>query len=568
MDNTTIMEHHQLPSKFIPPHLRNRISHEVKDQTNGTMTTTVQPNDSAQRIDSVNPPMEFDYPPSNKKILTVSATKPDKSSQPHNGASSYDKNAKELKSDANIAGKPIQTVRTKAELNQPILGMGLDYRTALSNISKKYSSLHTGPNNQAKQSAKLEERANSPSFPKKHSKSKEAIHEEVWPQSSNQEALPMGNGWHLRQQHFDPDGRKAVSNSFAEEQANIIRNDDVVDINSAEFKAGFPVLADGEEDVVIEKTRDKETTRKPDPTARISTWRKAKTANERVRERMDANKDNSLASVLGDALEEIRKLSKEEKRRMRAYVNAKTSPNIHAPKADIFLRPAEIGDTYQINHIWNWYVANTIYTPVVERYSNGAWVEEITQQGKPKLPFIVAVLKHGSKVKRHRGEHIVGFGRAIEYGDWSNAFRFTLELEVFVREGIPHQGIGKSIFDRLMASVSGHPYRLKDGAPFLASDNGYIYDDGAFRYCSTILVSILHDDNDRTAEWKKEYLKRNDFEQASHFPRVGFKLGRQYVWKYILPKLANASSVHMTQFYYSTSLVVTPDLEPQIRVDA
>ena len=332
--------------------------------------------------------------------------------------------------------------------------------------------------------------------------------------------------WHGRSPYYNPADRKAVASAFATEQANNLPDhDEVVDVNSRDFKQGLSVLVDDEEDILAEKMRDKQEPRRADSAGHMLPLPNQKTSNDRANAHMMSLSDHPLAGFMVNLGQEFRKMSKEEKRQMSSHF--KTGPNPHAPKADIYLRPAETGDASQINDIWNHHIKNTIDVGYSSPWSSATWPDLIRQDTGIKLPFLVAVLKHGKKTKREKNEHIVGFGRAIACGDDTNAFRFSVELEVFVRDQSFQMGVGKTLFDRLMAAVAGPPYFTKNCAPMIGAEQPGLYDDGTFRRCHTIMVSIFHDGaDDPSLKWKEAFLMANDFEKGGCIAKYAFKFGR------------------------------------------
>ena len=345
-------------------------------------------------------------------------------------------------------------------------------------------------------------------------------------QADNGISLHFKEDWHSRPLYHNPDERNAVARAFAAEQAeNLPDHHEAVDVTSREFQLGLPILAEDEEDVRVEKDRDNQEPRKADDSGKMLPLPSQKTSNDHAESHMHSFlRDHPLASLLVDHKAEFRKMSKEEKRQIREFCNR---PNPHAPKADIYLRPAETGDAKQINDIWNYHLRETISVGCSDPWTPASWLPLIRQDTGPRMPFLVAVLKHGKKTKREKNEHIIGFGRGLAHGDETNAYRFSVELEVFVRNQSLHLGVGKSLFDRLMASVAGNPYHTKGCAPLIGVDDPYQYSDGMFWRSHTIVVSVFHDGaDDPTLKWKDDFLAANNFQKAGCIAKYGYKFGK------------------------------------------
>ena len=335
-------------------------------------------------------------------------------------------------------------------------------------------------------------------------------------------SIPIGDSWNVRPAYHNPDERKAVINAFASEQAESVRGS--VDVSSPDFRNGLPVLEEDEDQVVLDKSASNTS-----KSRLMRPWRSLNTTKDNIEEHTKKQKllsSNPNMSLLRNP----RKMTKEQHQQLRELLTAdENTPNIHAPKANIYLRPAELGDAKGIADIWNWHVKNTML-PIIDTDEPSYWRDEIGSGGVSNNPFIVAVLKKGKskKHRRERSEFVVGFGRTVDYGSPTNAYRFTLEMEIYVHEDLFHQGIGKTLFDKLMMSVVDSPYIAKYGTEFLA-DNPERYELGNFRRAKIIVVSIHYSDDDKTTEWKSNFLKSQNFEQFSHLPNAGFKNGKMWV---------------------------------------
>ena len=341
------------------------------------------------------------------------------------------------------------------------------------------------------------------------------------PQSQTNSGIPMpiGDSWNTRPA-YNTKERKVVVQAYAAEVAGSVR--DSVDMNSEEFRNGLPVLDTevGEDQVLLEKsskTSSKKRSSKPS--------RALNTTEQNVKQHEEKKKSPPNPNI--DLLRDPRKMTKEQYQDMvERQRELASKPRTWAPKANIYLRPAEPTDAKGIADIANWHIKNTM-VPLIDTDDASYWREQIAAEAEASNPFIVAILKKGKgKKSRHeKGEFIVGFGRAMDFGSPFNAYRFTLELEIFVHEDYFHQGIGKNLFDRLMMSLVNRPYVGKSGVDFVA-DNEDRYISGFHRNTKTIIVSIYYSNDDDTLGWKTAFLIDQNFEQFARLQNAGFKHGK------------------------------------------
>ena len=210
------------------------------------------------------------------------------------------------------------------------------------------------------------------------------------------------------------------------------------------------------------------------------------------------------------------------------------APNKYTPKANIYMRPAEIEDMKQCTKIYNHYVQETSHVcelqPVDNRYWNGRFQEAVDEC----TPFVVAIHMGEKKftnlrdVHRKKHENIVGFAVAANYGGPKTAYRHSVELDMFVHHAHLRQGIGNTLLDRMLSALAPQ-YSLLERTLFLGE---YIVDywiGGGHKICKTVIVNILHDAEDtRSVEWKKKWLSQehNGFECVGTLPKIGIKRGK------------------------------------------
>ena len=252
-------------------------------------------------------------------------------------------------------------------------------------------------------------------------------------------------------------------------------------------------------------------------------------------------------------------------------------PNLHIPKANIYIRPAQHVDCVQIAGIYDYYVRNSPIACETESTGEVEWQTRWRAADNESLPFLVAVLrssnaKHGipqsdnallsqfgrafeqdggraNERGRDRGfgrgrgrynrrnnnldrynhsvpENIVGFTYAEDISSKQDSLKFTVELQCYVHPGHLHLGIGKTLIDRIMPSLDLN-YISRAGTDFFA-DNPCQYDQGGRREIRRIMITIgYHAMEDEDFIWQKEWLEKSwRFEEAGILRGIGFKFNK------------------------------------------
>ena len=233
------------------------------------------------------------------------------------------------------------------------------------------------------------------------------------------------------------------------------------------------------------------------------------------------------------------KLSKEQRRNRRRQRSEQVKSeevyiNRHAPKANIYLRPAEMGDMGQVKEIHNYYVNNSACANEIDENNEIYWRSRFQETHDEHDPFLVAVLrsqmptnekKEGRRRKEKKGDNIVGFAFAADYGIQSTAYRYTVELELWVHHAYHHQGIGRTMLDRMLGAMDPG-YNLLECVPMRNCDST-LWSAGGRAIIKTILVNLLHCEvNAASLDWKKKWLAENNFEDQGTLKSIGFKHGR------------------------------------------
>ena len=205
-------------------------------------------------------------------------------------------------------------------------------------------------------------------------------------------------------------------------------------------------------------------------------------------------------------------------------------PNPHVPLANIYLRPAEARDLRRITEIYNHYVANSVAVAEREAMDDRQWRARWEDAKDQHHAFIVAVQmsqKGGGYNRRTSDEVVAGFAYADDYGNNTNAYRYTAELQFYVANWVPRSGVGKTLVDRMLAALDPN-YVCRNAVPFQGGENYIWYEQGGVRLIKKVIISIPYWVKDESAlKWQKEWLAQFEFEQVAIMPGVGNKFGKE-----------------------------------------
>ncbi|KAL4895679.1 hypothetical protein BDV59DRAFT_191611 [Aspergillus ambiguus] len=212
--------------------------------------------------------------------------------------------------------------------------------------------------------------------------------------------------------------------------------------------------------------------------------------------------------------EKNKELERKEMERL-AYLEAMKTPirNPNAPKANIYLRPAESADVPQLLEIFNWYASKSPLSPYFFSLKEEEILEWIDTCRRQKLPFIVAVERKTGPVRNSTPENILGYALASDRLGAETTGRFTAELQLFVRHGHKRLGIGSCLMDKLL-EVCDPTYIPKLGYFFDASlEERSGYGSGGRRKLARLIFTICYGDR-CTYQWLMDWLKtRYEFEE-------------------------------------------------------
>ncbi len=107
-------------------------------------------------------------------------------------------------------------------------------------------------------------------------------------------------------------------------------------------------------------------------------------------------------------------------------------------------RPASIADARRIADIYNYYVESTTATFEEEPVSTDVMSARISDSLSADLPWIVCEID-GS---------VIGYANA---GVWKgrSAYRFTVEVTIYLGQSALGQGLGHSLYERLFRDLRG-----------------------------------------------------------------------------------------------------------------
>ena len=226
-------------------------------------------------------------------------------------------------------------------------------------------------------------------------------------------------------------------------------------------------------------------------------------------------------------------------------------PNVHIPKANIYIRPVQRSDVPQITELYNHYVKFSPVACEIEETTEDNWRGIVRGAHEERLPFLVAVRKSTKEANNYhvdgsgRGavrprngryqnrrfgptqEFIVGFAFAEDHAGVMTAFKYTAEMQCFVHNQWLHQGVGKSLVDRIIAAMDPI-YLSRHGTEFLV-ENKLDYENGGRREIHRIILNIgYYPKDDHALKWQKDWLAKEwNFEHVGTLPAVGYKNHRE-----------------------------------------
>lgn len=104
----------------------------------------------------------------------------------------------------------------------------------------------------------------------------------------------------------------------------------------------------------------------------------------------------------------------------------------------------------------------------------------------------------------------------------NSRYRYTVEIETFVKSGFTQKGVGRCLLDKLI-SVMDPLYSLRGGYEF--DGDAILYGPGGKRVVGSIIINIPHDSKDKgRLTVLQNWLSQWDFQPAGELFEVGHKL--------------------------------------------
>ena len=152
---------------------------------------------------------------------------------------------------------------------------------------------------------------------------------------------------------------------------------------------------------------------------------------------------------------------------------------------DIVIRAVAESDASPIAEIYNHYVATTVITFEEEPVSAPEMARRIGDVASASLPWLVA----------EREGRVAGYAYASQWKARS-AYRFSVEVTVYVHPGCPRLGIGRRLYEELLSALKARGIHAAFGVIALPNEASV----------------TLHE--------------RFGFAKVAHLSEVGFKFGR------------------------------------------
>ncbi|KAL2220881.1 hypothetical protein M432DRAFT_541520 [Thermoascus aurantiacus ATCC 26904] len=246
-------------------------------------------------------------------------------------------------------------------------------------------------------------------------------------------------------------------------------------------------------------------------------------------------------------------LEAQRKRARTTYLEAAQNPpepNPNVPKANIYLRPVEVGDIPELLDLCNWYIRNGTQSVDLDLLNQTDMRQRIDDSKREKLPFIVAVERRMGPAPRassNQRERILGYALATDFMGQRTTGRYTAELEVFVHHEKKRQGIGRCLMDKLL-EVCDPTYIPKRGYFFdsdLEDRRGY--SSGGRRKLVRLIFALSYPEDDPTEyKWVKEWLRQKyKFEEQGLLKGVGEKFDKFLNVSYLVRNIGDGYSSAM-----------------------
>ena len=239
--------------------------------------------------------------------------------------------------------------------------------------------------------------------------------------------------------------------------------------------------------------------------------------------KMKAEEAKSLAEA--HEQKQLTRLERKEFRKAlrKSAEEAAKLPRENAPRANIYLRPAEEKDLPQVKAIYDHYVRDSSVAPERDEVAIETWRARFLDIKAENHPFIIAAKRGrlGGEGNRRRdgAERIAGFALAEDIGVKHSAYRFTCEAHVYVNHTELRQDIGKCLLDRLLARLD-NDYVSRCGVDWQGGETEYTFRD---HKVISINFPYAKGHEETKLKWVKAWLGKSDFELTGTLPGYGYK---------------------------------------------
>jgi phosphinothricin acetyltransferase len=158
-------------------------------------------------------------------------------------------------------------------------------------------------------------------------------------------------------------------------------------------------------------------------------------------------------------------------------------PEAARPQADV--RPVTLDDAEQICALYNHYVMTSTITFEEEPVTLAEMASRIRDAQSASLPWLVAA----------SGGEILGYAYASKWKGRA-AYKFSVEVTIYVRQGLGHCGIGAQLYGHLLPALKSRGVHAVIGGVALP--------------------------NDASLRFHQKF----GFEKVAHFKEVGYKFNR------------------------------------------
>lgn len=193
--------------------------------------------------------------------------------------------------------------------------------------------------------------------------------------------------------------------------------------------------------------------------------------------------------------------------------------------SSIFVRSATHHDLHFLPAIFNHYITQTVISfrlkPVDIGFFETIW-EDTRNSG---LPFFISCIRTPAEHKEAdvEEETVIGYAYALPFRSSYPAYRYTVEISIFIHPEYHSQGGGSALMDALLGAL--RTARVLD--PTLPLDRGDVVEevDGPGRVRQVLSVMSLDPKGRDDGHGLENFYARWGFERTGYLKKVGYKFG-------------------------------------------